>query len=113
MIHGNAFFWSTVITLFHSCTPSRSETKPHVNRVSSAVHFGFETRLAAEKAYCLAYAMGCVRVLPRYRNGRPPAAAVPVPEAIMRELSSAPEDFITAEWHVVFKGKRPGVYPAW
>jgi hypothetical protein len=77
------------------------------------VHVGFETRLAAEKAYVLAYALGCVRILPRHCGDHPPAAALPVPEAVVRELSSAPDDFISAEWYVVFKGKRPGIYPAW
>jgi len=31
----------------------------------------------------------------------------------MHALASAEEIFLGAEWHVVFKGKHPGVYPAW
>jgi hypothetical protein len=37
----------------------------------------------------------------------------PMPEALMQAFSVASDDFLGAEWHVVFKGKRPGVYLAW
>jgi hypothetical protein len=36
-----------------------------------------------------------------------------MPEAMMESFAGADDDFLGAEWHVVFKGKRPGVYPAW
>jgi len=36
-----------------------------------------------------------------------------MPEATMTAFAASAEDFLGAEWHVVFKGRRPGVYPAW
>lgn len=94
---------------------SRDDVKPLVNRVPGNVHQGFESRYQAERAYILAFAMGCVRVLPARGApvvGLPPAAA-PTPAAIMDVFASVAGDFLGAEWHVVFKGKRPGIYPAW
>jgi len=35
------------------------------------------------------------------------------PERIMQAFASASDNFLGAEWHVVFKGSVPGVYPAW
>jgi hypothetical protein len=31
----------------------------------------------------------------------------------MEAFRTVNDSFLGAEWHVVFKGKRPGVYPAW
>ena len=59
--------------------------------------------------------MGALRILPtRLGAGlQAVAPASPTPEAVMAAFSAASEDFMGADWHVVFKGKRPGIYPAW
>lgn len=79
------------------------------------MHCGFETLLEAQRAYILAYALGSVRV--RLHRGDPRAGdyapAAPTPEALMEALEFVDDDFLGAEWHVVYKGKRPGVYPSW
>lgn len=58
--------------------------------------------------------MDAVRILPprgqSYAFHAPPA---PTPEAFMDALQHVDDDFLGQEWHVVYKGKRPGVYPAW
>jgi hypothetical protein len=36
-----------------------------------------------------------------------------MPPVIMEAFEDADERFLEADWHVVFKGKTPGVYPAW
>lgn len=78
------------------------------------MHNGFNSRRDAERAYILAYAIGGVRAIPRKRGqGQPRIPAAPMPETIMDAFAAAPEDFLGAEWHVVYKGKRPGIYPAW
>ncbi|KAI0281133.1 hypothetical protein BGY98DRAFT_932225 [Russula aff. rugulosa BPL654] len=52
--------------------------------------------------------------VPRYNTGQQvPAQAMPMPEELMAAFASASDNFLGAEWYVVFKGKRPGVYPAW
>ena len=40
------------------------------------------------------------------------APATPMPDVLMDAFALALDDFLGAEWHVVFRGKRPGVYPA-
>jgi len=91
----------------------RPECKAQVNRVPYNVYQGFNSRLAAERAYVVAFALGAVRVLPGRGSSTRPAPAAPAPDAVMCAFASADEYFLGAEWHVVFKGKRPGVYPAW
>jgi hypothetical protein len=95
----------------------RAEVLPLVNRVPGNIHQGFTERREAERAYVVVYALGALRVLPpRNRQGqRVPAAApaTPTPQAIMAAFAGASDDFLGAEWHVVFKGRRPGIYPAW
>lgn len=86
--------------------------KAQVNRISHSVHQSFPSRRTAERAYLLAYAMGCVRSLPARKNGALPPAA-PTPVAVMTAFDAVSDDFLGAEWHVVFKGCRPGYYPAW
>lgn len=82
--------------------------------VPENIYQGFETRRQAERAYVIAFAMGALRVLPlRGASQRILAPAMPTPDAAMVAFASASDDFLGAEWHVVFKGKRPGVYPAW
>ena len=63
----------------------------------------------------LAYALGAVRVL-QPRNGQTrgtPAAAAPIPEAIMAAWAQAGDDFLGSNWYVVFKGRRTGIFPSW
>jgi hypothetical protein len=86
-----------------------------VNRVPGNVHQGFSERYEAERAYVVAFALGALRTLPSRQNiGQPaPAPASPTPEAVMEAFAAASDNFLGAEWHVVFKGKRPGIYPAW
>src|SRR6266436_1229128 len=93
----------------------REEVKPLVDGVPGNIHQGFDTRLKAERAYVVAYALGAVRVLPSRDNAGQQlvSPAIPTPEAIMAAFSSASDNFLSAEWHVVFKGLRPGIYPAW
>lgn len=66
-------------------------------------------------AYVLAYALGAIRVVPD-REGRflQADAAAPTPEEFMDAMDAIDDDdFLGMKWHVVFKGKRPGVYPSW
>lgn len=96
---------------------SRPEAKALVDGVPGNIHQGFESRYEAECAYVVAFALGALCILqPRSARGQQPAApapAIPMPEALMVAFASSSEDFLGAEWHVIFKGKRPGVYPAW
>lgn len=92
----------------------RDMCKMQVDGISNNIYEGFDSRADAERAYVLAYALGAVRVLANaggdvQRNADPN----PTLEAFMRVLRDAPDDFLGQEWHVVFKGKRPGVYPSW
>ncbi|KIM74213.1 hypothetical protein PILCRDRAFT_92724 [Piloderma croceum F 1598] len=91
------------------------EVKPLVKRVPGNIHQGFDTCLEAERAYVVAYALGAVRMLPSRDDAGSQlvSPAIPTPEAIMAAFSSASDNFLSAEWHIVFKGLRPGVYPAW
>jgi len=98
-----------------SCLLCREEVEPLVKRVPGNIHQGFDTRLEAERAYVVAYALGAVRVLPLRDDAGSQlvSPAIPTPEAIMAAFSSASDNFLGVEWHVVFKGLRPGIYPAW
>ena len=69
---------------------------------------------AAEDAYRLAWAMNRVRSVPPPNSDEPPPAPfVPLPPRVYDTLSQSSDHFQGAEWHVVFRGRRPGVYPAW
>lgn len=93
---------------------NRSEAEAQVTEVPGNVHQGFTSRLEAERAYVVAYAMGGVRSLPgRESNARESGPAVPIPPAMLDAFDTVSDRFLGAEWHVVFKGKAPGVYPAW
>jgi hypothetical protein len=93
----------------------REEVEPLVKRVPGNIHQGFDHRREAERAYVVAYAMGALRVLPARGDTSRLALtpALPMPEGVMQAFASVSDDFLGAEWHVVFKGKKPGVYPAW
>jgi hypothetical protein len=94
---------------------SRADVEPLVKSVPGNIHQGFSHRREAERAYVLAFAMGALRTLPaRLNTGQPELGpAIPMPEALMTAFASASGSFLGAEWYVVFKGKRPGVYPTW
>lgn len=93
----------------------REDVFPLVNRVPRNIYQGFNSRREAEQAYIVAFALRALHILlPQHTtDGRVPAAAIPMPTAVMDAFSAASSDFLGAEWHVVFKGKRPRVYPAW
>ena len=85
-----------------------------VTGIPGNIHKGFVQRYEAERAYVLAYAMGALRTLPRRGSddiGPPPAT--PTPQAIMDTFASMPNDFLGAEWYVVYKGRQPGLYSTW
>jgi hypothetical protein len=98
-----------------SLTPLfREQVEPLVKGVPGNIHQGFDSRIQAERAYVVAFAMGALRVLPPRENSQlAPLPAAPMPPAVMAAFSSTSSDFLGAEWHVVFKCKRPGIYPAW
>jgi hypothetical protein len=97
-----------------SFTP-REEVEPLVNGIPGNIHQGFDHRCEAECAYVLAFAMGTLRVLlARHDIGQEVLApAMPMTKAVMAAFALASDNFLEAEWYVVFKGKKPGVYPAW
>lgn len=74
------------------------------------MHESFLSRYDAERAYTLAYALGAVRRLGRYEHLAPPA---PPPASFIAALELVSDDFLGNEWHVVYKGKQPGIYPSW
>ena len=82
--------------------------------IPNSIYEGFKYRRDAERAYILAYALGAVRIIPSadgsYLHG---SQALPIPEPVMSALGHVADDFLGSNWHVVFKGKRPGVYPSW
>jgi hypothetical protein len=91
----------------------RVECKAQVHCVSRNVYQGFSSQMEAERAFVVAYALDALHVLPGPHSSSQPAATNLTPERIMQVFASASDNFLGAEWHVVFKGKRPGVYPAW
>ncbi|KZP10198.1 hypothetical protein FIBSPDRAFT_899896 [Athelia psychrophila] len=93
---------------------SWEDAKVRVINVPRCVHEGYERRLEAETAYVLAYGMGLVRSLPRRGESIiPPAPSAPTPAAVLAAFLAADDGFLGPTWHVVFKGRSPGVYPAW
>ncbi|KIM88515.1 hypothetical protein PILCRDRAFT_2743 [Piloderma croceum F 1598] len=90
------------------------QVEPLVKGVPGNIHQGFDHRIHAEHAYVVAFAMGAVHVLPPRRSSQlTPSPAAPMSQAVMAAFSLTSSNFLGAEWHVVFKGKRPGIYPAW
>jgi hypothetical protein len=82
--------------------------------ISGNCQEGYNTRREAENAYACAYSLGIVRALPAPGSRAPasaPAALIPPP--VMDELRDADDEFLGAEWHVVFKGLTPGIFPTW
>jgi hypothetical protein len=92
----------------------RDEVEPLVKHIRGNNYKGYQSRVEAERSYVLAGALGSLRVLSRDSDPTSPLARVaPMPEAVMTAFASASDNFLGAEWYVVFKGLRPGVYPAW
>jgi hypothetical protein len=112
MIRGKLTACAIIVLLKASI---RAQCKAQVYRIPHNVYQGFRTRVEAERAYVLAFAMDSLRILPRREASADtgPAPGGPTPEALMQAFAMASDDFLGAKWHVVFKGKRPGVYPAW
>jgi hypothetical protein len=82
--------------------------------VSNSIYEGFKYRRDAERAYILAYTLGAVRLIPSANSSNlSTSQARPTPEAFVNALEDVADDFLGENWHVVFKGKRPGVYPSW
>jgi hypothetical protein len=71
--------------------------------------------LVTSSAYVLAYALGEVCVLKHPDDPTPgsPAAAAPMPDEIITAWREVGDEFLGSEWHVVFKGKRMGLFPSW
>ena len=94
----------------------REEVKPLVKGIPGNIHQGFDHCREAKRAYVLTFAMGPLHVLPaRHDIGHQevPAPAMPMPEAVTATFVSSSDNFLGADWYVVFKGKKPGVYPMW
>lgn len=89
----------------------REEVAPLILGVSGNRQEGYNSRLKAERAYALSYAIGAVRTV--NPCGAPGAPAAPMPPALMNAFEETDDDYLGADWHVVFKGRTPGVYPAW
>lgn len=89
----------------------REEAEVQVKGIPGNIYQGFDSRLQAEQAYVVAYALGALRALPRRDVALP--QALPIPETVMTAFEASSANFLGAEWHVVFKGRRPGIYPAW
>lgn len=66
----------------------------------------------AEQAWFLANALGTVRRLDRAGIATQ-IPAIAFPDEVMDAFLTLPDDFLGAEWHVVTKGRRPGIYPSW
>lgn len=90
----------------------RSEVEPLVSRVNGSNQQRYDTRLHAEQAWLLANALGTVRRLDAHGGALETPAVVFSPE-VMAAFESLPDAFLSREWYVVTKGKRPGVYPTW
>jgi hypothetical protein len=90
----------------------RDEVEPLVKNIRGNNHKGYQSRREAERSYVLAGALGSLCVLSRNPTA-PCARAAPMPEQVMAAFASTSNDFLEAEWYVVFKGLRPRVYPAW
>jgi hypothetical protein len=114
LILGELFLFSSVSAAHYLIFP-REEVRPLVTRIPGNVHSSFTTRREAERAYALAYALGSVRVLQHPNDPTPsaPAPAAAMPMDVMRAWEQASDNFLGAEWHVVFKGKCTGIFPSW
>ena len=88
--------------------------EPLVKGIPGNIHQGFDHRHEAERAYIVAIALGAVHILPRRGDtSQTPTSAIPTPDTVMNAFANTSDEFLGAKWHVVFKGLRPGVYPAW
>jgi Caulimovirus viroplasmin len=90
----------------------RDECKAQVSGVSQNCYEGYDDRKSAETAYVVTYALGGVRIVPGLGSASQPASQ-PIEDAARIALASMPADFLGMEWHVVYKGRTPGIYPGW
>lgn len=81
--------------------------------ISGNVQEGYNTRREAENAYACAYSLGIVRALPAPGSQGAVALATPMSPAVMNIFKDADDEFLGAEWYVVFKGLTPGIFPTW
>jgi hypothetical protein len=92
----------------------REQVEPLVKGVPGNIHQGFDSYIQTEYTYVVAFAMVTLHVLPPQENSQlAPLPITPMPPAVMAAFSLTSSDFLEAEWHVVFKSKRPRRYPAW
>jgi len=89
----------------------REEVKPSVTRIPGNVHSSFTTRREAERAYALGSV--CILLHPNDPTPGAPTPAVAMPIDVMRAWEQVSDNFLGAEWHVVFKGRHMGVFPSW
>ena len=94
---------------------SRDEVKPLVKGVSGNIHQGFFSHHKAKHTYIITFTMGALHCLLARHNmdQQAPASITPMPDVLIDAFASALDNFLGAEWHVIFRGKRSEVYPAW
>lgn len=80
--------------------------------VRGKIFEGYQSRLQAERAWLLGNMLGAVRQLDAAGTALATPAA-PYTDDTMHLFLDLPDDYLGTEWHVVSKGKHPGVYPCW
>jgi len=93
MIRGKLTACAIIVLLKASI---RAQCKAQVYRIPHNVYQGFRTRVEAERAYVLAFAMDSLRILPRREASADtgPAPGGPTPEALMQAFAMASDDFL-------------------
>lgn len=91
---------------------TRDDAEDQILGIRGNNHKAYATRLMAERAWLLANALGTVRRLDR-AGVAIQIPAIAFPDEVMDAFTAFPDDFLGAEWHVVTKGRRPGIYPSW
>jgi hypothetical protein len=104
--------FNCIVHLYVHSYAIRAEVEPLVKGIPNNNYKGFETRCQAEQSYLLAGTLGCLYILSRDPS-TPRAPAKPISEAVMAAFCASSDDFLGSDWHVVTKGRCPGVYPAW
>lgn len=89
----------------------RREVEQHIN-ICGKIFEGYSTRLQAEHAWLVGNTVGAVHQLDAACTALATPAA-PYPEDVMHFFLGLPDDYLGTEWHVLSKGKHPGVYPCW
>ena len=73
------------------------------------IHESFMSWYDVERAYTLAYALGAMCCLGQQSHILP----APPPAGFLAALTTVGNDFLGNKWHIVYKGRQPGVYPSW